>query len=147
MNAAIIASIVSLIVGGGLTKLFSVKTEKRSLDAKALSLEIENLRTVLSEVRMQSEIDRKSFSEERQFLKKDRDALRDEVGVLRTTVLQLNEKIDDVTLKFEKAEALKCLNISCEHRDPPIYDFKINVESEDKPIKQNNKNNKRNKKK
>lgn len=147
MTTLIVTSIVSLIVGGGITKLASLKDDKRASAANALSLEIENLRTVLNEVRTQSDIDKKNFYEEREFWKSEKDALKEEVGVLRSTVMQLTEKLDEVNNKFEKADALKCLNLACEHRDPPIYNFNLKNETVDNEEQVNKKSKRHYKKK
>lgn len=113
----IIMVIVSALCGGGITSLFMLKAKRKEADIKNESQEIKN---------------ESSVSDEWRKLYEEMDEKRE---TLRLEKRDLWERLSIAERKLTYLMTIRCINVNCPNREPPITKVFEDLQKEEELLK------------
>ena len=124
---SILMTLVSVLFGGGIVGIFTIREQKKSLKLENKAKEIDNaikdtdrLVTLVNELQDQNEVLNERLDKKDALIQEKDDIISD----LRT-------KLDNVRTQCSVATLLRCRKISCQDRVPPISEaFTGNIDEQ-----------------
>lgn len=116
----VITSLIAMVTGGGIMKLLTLKQEKRSKDIDNAERIIERYEKMNDQIRADAEEDKRKYKEETNEAKKQVKELTAKVNDLYARIGKLQKDLEMMQISYSNAAALKCENLNCKKRFPPL---------------------------
>lgn len=122
--SSVIITLISVLFGGGVVGIFTIREQRKSLKLENQAKEIENntkdtdrLITLINELQDQNETLNARLDKKDELIQDKDDIISD-----------LRSKLDSIRTKCAMAEILKCENVACVDREPKLGTRKVDVD-------------------